>query len=44
MLKLPKEITGCVQAQELNLREEELEALAEIWGSRRMGMVLRNSC
>lgn len=43
VFKLFKEITGCVQARELNLSEEEVEALPEVWGSRRMGMVLRNS-
>jgi len=43
VFKLSKEITGCVQTSELNLREEELEALAEVWGSRPMGTVLRSS-
>lgn len=38
------EIMGCVQVQELSLREGELEAVIEVQESRWMGMILRNSC
>lgn len=43
VFKMSKEIMDCVQAEELSLREGELEAVVEVWESRWMGMILRNS-
>lgn len=44
VFEMSEEIMGCVQAQELSLREGELEAVVEVQESRWMGMILRNSC